>query len=117
VASSWALEHHYWKDPISGEWIRTFAIIKTDVNEMLAEIHNRMPLILAPDDGRPAYVRGKNGQAPPAVVSRKSRDAATKPPYSAFSPKTTSACGFSEVEPPGAIQRRFLEDGLQKSPI
>ena len=96
MASSWALEHHYWKDPISGEWIRTFAIIKTDVNEMLAEIHNRMPLILAPDDGRPAYtVSGKNGQAPPAVISRRSRDAATEPPYSAFSPKTTPVRGFT----------------------
>jgi hypothetical protein len=84
------------KDPISGEWIRTFAIITTDVNEMLAEIHDRMPLILAPDDGRPAYtVSGKNGQAPPAVISRRSRDAATEPPYSAFSPKTTPVRGFT----------------------
>ena len=27
-----------WKDPISGEWIRTFAIIITDANELVAEI-------------------------------------------------------------------------------
>ena len=32
--------------PISGE-IRTFAIITTDANELVAEIHDRMPLILA----------------------------------------------------------------------
>ena len=39
-----------WKEPASGEWIRTFAIITTDANELVAEIHDRMPLILAPAD-------------------------------------------------------------------
>jgi putative SOS response-associated peptidase YedK len=39
-----------WKDPATGEWIRTFAIITTDANELVAEIHDRMPLILAPSD-------------------------------------------------------------------
>ena len=42
-----------WRDATSGEWIRTFAIITTDANELVAEIHDRMPLILAPTD----YVR------------------------------------------------------------
>ena len=31
-------------------WIRTFAIITTDANELVAEIHDRMPVILAPAD-------------------------------------------------------------------
>jgi len=39
-----------WKDPASGEWIRTFAVITTDTNELVAEIHDRMPAILAPGD-------------------------------------------------------------------
>jgi putative SOS response-associated peptidase YedK len=39
-----------WKDPTSGELIRTFAIITTDANELVAEIHDRMPLISAPAD-------------------------------------------------------------------
>jgi len=39
-----------WKDPTSGEWIRTFAIITTPANELVAEIHDRMPLVLAPAD-------------------------------------------------------------------
>ena len=39
-----------WKDPTSGEWIRTFAIITTDANELVVEIHDRMPLILRPCD-------------------------------------------------------------------
>jgi putative SOS response-associated peptidase YedK len=37
-----------WKDPTSGEWMRTFAIITTDANELVAEIHDRMPLISHP---------------------------------------------------------------------
>jgi putative SOS response-associated peptidase YedK len=39
-----------WKDLASGEWIRTFVVITTDANELIAQIHNRMPLILAPSD-------------------------------------------------------------------
>jgi putative SOS response-associated peptidase YedK len=39
-----------WKEPSSGEWIRTFAILTTDANEVIADIHNRMPVILAPAD-------------------------------------------------------------------
>ena len=39
-----------WKNPTSGEWIRTFAIITTDANELVAEVHDRMPLIIAPAD-------------------------------------------------------------------
>ena len=38
-----------WKDPATGEWIRTFAVITTDANELVADIHDRMPLILAPE--------------------------------------------------------------------
>src|SRR5262249_29009535 len=37
----------------SREWIRTFAVITTDANQLVAEIHDRMPLILDPKD----YVR------------------------------------------------------------
>src|SRR5437868_8743027 len=39
-----------WKEPASGEWIRTFAIITTDANVLVADIHDRMPVILAPSD-------------------------------------------------------------------
>ena len=37
-----------WRDPTSSEWVRTFAIITTDANELVAEIHDRMPLISHP---------------------------------------------------------------------
>lgn len=35
-----------WKDPETGEWIRSCAIITTRANEALAPIHTRMPVIL-----------------------------------------------------------------------
>jgi putative SOS response-associated peptidase YedK len=39
-----------WKEPASGEWIRTFAIVTTDANSMVTTIHDRMPVVLAPSD-------------------------------------------------------------------
>ena len=55
-----------WKDPMSGESIRTFAVITTDANEMVAEIHDRMPLILAPKD----YARWLSGKSDPSDLMR-----------------------------------------------
>jgi putative SOS response-associated peptidase YedK len=37
-----------WKDLATGEWIRTFAAITTDANALVAEIHDRMPLVTSP---------------------------------------------------------------------
>src|SRR6478609_9204419 len=37
-----------WKNPNTGEWERTFAIITVPSNQLLAKIHNRMPAILEP---------------------------------------------------------------------
>jgi putative SOS response-associated peptidase YedK len=39
-----------WKEPSSGERIRTFAVITTNANALVADIHDRMPVILAPSD-------------------------------------------------------------------
>ena len=39
-----------WKDPTTDEWIRTFAVLTTEANELVAEIHDRMPVILRPED-------------------------------------------------------------------
>lgn len=35
-----------WKDPASGEWVRTFAVLTVAANELVAQIHDRMPAIL-----------------------------------------------------------------------
>jgi putative SOS response-associated peptidase YedK len=37
-----------WRSP-SGEWVRSFAIVTCPPNALCAELHNRMPVILAPD--------------------------------------------------------------------
>jgi len=37
-----------WHSP-AGEWIRSFAIITTQPNELCAELHNRMPVVLKPE--------------------------------------------------------------------
>jgi putative SOS response-associated peptidase YedK len=55
-----------WKDPTSGEWIRTFAIITTDANELVAEIHDRMPLIIEPGD----YQHWLSDEPDPHVLMR-----------------------------------------------
>ena len=39
-----------WKEPATGEWIRTFTIVTTDANELVAQLHDRMPVIIAPAD-------------------------------------------------------------------
>ena len=50
-----------WRDPQSGEWIRTVAIITVPSNELVAQIHHRMPLILP----KQAYERWLGGGRPP----------------------------------------------------
>jgi putative SOS response-associated peptidase YedK len=37
-----------WRHPESGEIIRTFCVITTEANELLAQIHDRMPVIIPP---------------------------------------------------------------------
>ena len=44
----------------------TFVVITTDANELLAQIHNRMPLILAPSD----YARWLSDEPDPRDLLR-----------------------------------------------
>jgi len=37
-----------WRSP-AGDWIRSFAIITTEPNELCAQLHNRMPAVLRPE--------------------------------------------------------------------
>ena len=50
----------------SGEWIRTFAIITTEANQLVGQIHDRMPLILAP----PHYSRWLGEELDPVNLMR-----------------------------------------------
>ena len=48
-----------WKDPDSGEWVRTFTIITTDATELVAKLHDRMPVVIGPED-RERWLKGPN---------------------------------------------------------
>jgi putative SOS response-associated peptidase YedK len=39
-----------WKDPATGEWVRTFRVLTTSANELVRPIHDGMPVILRPAD-------------------------------------------------------------------
>ena len=39
-----------WRGSADGEPLRTFTIITTRANEAIAPLHNRMPVVLGPDD-------------------------------------------------------------------
>jgi putative SOS response-associated peptidase YedK len=38
-----------WQHPETKEWVRTFCIITTAANELVGQIHDRMPVIIAPE--------------------------------------------------------------------
>jgi putative SOS response-associated peptidase YedK len=38
-----------WKDPAGG-WLQSYSIITTEANELMAPVHDRMPVILKPED-------------------------------------------------------------------
>ena len=42
-----------WKDPSTGDWVRTFTALTTPANELVARIHDRMPAILRAADYEP----------------------------------------------------------------
>lgn len=37
-----------WQDPATGGWLRTFCIVTCPANDLVAEVHDRMPVILPP---------------------------------------------------------------------
>jgi putative SOS response-associated peptidase YedK len=38
-----------WMDPSNSEWMRTFTILTTSANDVVAPVHDRMPVILPPE--------------------------------------------------------------------
>jgi putative SOS response-associated peptidase YedK len=55
-----------WRSP-AGEWVRSFAIVTTTPNELCAELHTRMPVVLGPETW-PAWL-GEKPADPPATQS------------------------------------------------
>ena len=61
-----------WKAP-DGQTVESCAIVTVDANALIAELHERMPLILAPDD-YDAWLRAESQQLPPAVAAQDTND-------------------------------------------
>lgn len=53
-----------WKNPDTGDWLQSFAVITTTPNELTAEVHDRMPVILHPRDYDRRLERGHVEQPP-----------------------------------------------------
>jgi putative SOS response-associated peptidase YedK len=58
-----------WKDPDNLQWLQSFTIITTTPNELTATVHNRMPVILHPDDYEEWLMR-VDGESPPMNLLR-----------------------------------------------
>jgi putative SOS response-associated peptidase YedK len=41
-----------WRDPSTGDWLLSAAVVTTRANRIVGELHDRMPVILAPDEWR-----------------------------------------------------------------
>jgi putative SOS response-associated peptidase YedK len=52
-----------WKDPATREWLETFSIITTDANQVVAPLHNRMPVIIERKDYA-RWLEGDQNQPP-----------------------------------------------------
>jgi putative SOS response-associated peptidase YedK len=46
MAGVWKL----WKNPKTNQWVRTFAVLTSEPNELMAPIHDRMTTFLEPRD-------------------------------------------------------------------
>ena len=53
-----------WKDPATGEWLQSFAVITTSANELTGQVHDRMPVILHTRDYNRWLERGETSQPP-----------------------------------------------------
>ena len=60
-----------WKAP-DGQTVESCTIVTVDANALIAELHERMPLILSPSD-YDAWLRAESKQLPPAVAAQDMR--------------------------------------------
>lgn len=61
----------HWKAP-DGQTVESCTIITVDANALVAELHDRMPLILAPENYG-AWLRAESKELPPAVPAQEMR--------------------------------------------
>jgi putative SOS response-associated peptidase YedK len=106
-----------WKDPATGEWTRTFTIVTTGANELVAELHDRMPVIVAADDQE----RWLNiGEEAPDLLRPFPADLMTMWPVStrANSPKNDDRSLLDPVElpPPADDQGKAVVERVNEEP-
>jgi putative SOS response-associated peptidase YedK len=58
-----------WKDPGDGSWLQSYSIITTMPNELTAQVHNRMPVILEPKDYN-RWLERVDNERPPVDLLR-----------------------------------------------
>jgi putative SOS response-associated peptidase YedK len=61
-----------WKDPAGDSWLQSFTIVTTKPNELTSQVHNRMPVILHPDDYE-TWLTRVDGEKPPVELLRRKR--------------------------------------------
>lgn len=59
-----------WKDAANGQWLQSYTIITTDANELMAPVHDRMPVILHPGDFDRWLDRDSAPERPPIDLLR-----------------------------------------------
>jgi len=68
-----------WKDP-DGGWLQSYSIITTDANELMAPVHNRMPVILHPRDYERWLIRAQFEPPPTYLLQPYESDEMVKIP-------------------------------------
>jgi putative SOS response-associated peptidase YedK len=58
-----------WKDPNQGGWLQSFTLVTTKPNDLTRSVHNRMPVILHPEDYEQWLMR-VDGERPPVELLR-----------------------------------------------
>jgi len=62
-----------WKDPATGQWTRTFTVLTTAPNDLIAPFHDRMPVIIAEADWDRWLAGDEVGDLRSTVVTRSDR--------------------------------------------
>jgi putative SOS response-associated peptidase YedK len=103
-----------WKDPDTGEWVRTFTIVTTDANELVAQLHDRMPVVIGPED-RERWLKGPN---PRELPRPDPAERMTMWPVSPKlnSPKNDSPDLLEPIEEPEAGAEREVERANEGEP-
>jgi putative SOS response-associated peptidase YedK len=104
-----------WKDRDTGQWVRTFTIITTDANKLVAQLHDRMPVVIAAED-RERWLKGPN---PKELLKPYPAERMTMWPVSPKlnSPKNDSPDLLEPIEEPHASAEGEVEranEGEQK---